>query len=210
MMNKETSKGLEKELIWEQTPDSGIYDPCNTKPIHNAHVHIHIPAKGLQLEALFQAEKLLRQAGLSFDTGYGCGGRDWEWDWSLKGAYVKLRKTLTEQEQLENFFYRNLFDGYSMIENDEPNPDYLSCTILGREEYSEIYIAVHGKREKFETTAIRKLLRLGCEEVDLSPIPEANPEVDPNDPAFDPKISNCIFRYGENSVHLTFDGDDRY
>jgi len=127
-LSKEKLKNIEKELIWSEPPESGIYDPCNTKPVHNAHVHIHIPAKGLQLEALFQAEALLRQAGVSFDTGYGCGGRDWEFDWSLKGAYVKLGKQLTEQEQLENFFYRNLFDGYPMLDDNTPNPDHLSCT----------------------------------------------------------------------------------
>jgi len=204
-MSKETSKNLEKKIIWSEPSDSGIYNPCNRKPTHNAHVHIHIPAKGLQLEALFQAETLLRQAGVSFDTGYGCGGRDWEWDWSLKGAYVKLRKTLTEQEQMENFFYRNLHDGYSMIDEDTPNPDHLCCTILGREKYNEIYVAVHGKRGKFETTAIRKLLGLGCEEVNLSPEPSTE-----DVPDFEPKISQCIFRYGTASVYLTFDGDDRY
>ena len=23
--------------------------------------------------------------GIHFDTGAGCGNRDWEWDWSLRG-----------------------------------------------------------------------------------------------------------------------------
>ena len=208
MLSKEKLKNIEKELIWSEPPESGIYDPCNTKPVHNAHVHIHIPAKGLQLEALFQAEALLRQAGVSFDTGYGCGGRDWEFDWSLKGAYVKLRKQLTEQEQLENFFYRNLFDGYPMLDDNTPNPDHLSCTILGREEYNEVYIVVHGKKEKFETTAIRKLLKIGCEEVNLSPTPSTEDDV--NDQIYEPNISKCMFKYGKTTVRLTFDGDDRY
>jgi len=207
-MSEEKLKSIEKEIIWEQPPESGVYDPCNTKPVHDAHVHIHIPAKGLKLEALFQAEALLRQAGVTFDTGYGCGGRDWEFDWSLKGAYVKLRKKLTEQEQLENFFYRNLFDGYSMLDDDTPNPDYLSCTILGREEYNEVYIIVRGTKERFETTAIRKLLRIGCEELDLAPTPSI--ENDPDEPMFEQKISKCIFRYDEHTVRLAFDGDPRY
>ena len=45
-----------------------------------------------QLEHLFRAEKELRKAGVDFDTGYGCGCRDWEFDWSLKGAKVILKK----------------------------------------------------------------------------------------------------------------------
>jgi len=39
-----------------------------------------------KLEHLFKAEDELRKAGVSFDTGCGCGARDWELDWSLKGA----------------------------------------------------------------------------------------------------------------------------
>ena len=82
----------EKELIWKESPDSKIYDSDGVTPIHNVDVLIHIPAKGLQLEALFQAEELLRQAGIYFDTGYGRGGRDWNFDYSPKGAYVKFIK----------------------------------------------------------------------------------------------------------------------
>lgn len=40
-------------------------------------------------DKLFQIEKLFSQIGITFDTGAGCGGRDWEWDWSLSGP-VKL------------------------------------------------------------------------------------------------------------------------
>ena len=204
-MSKEKTAQTEKELIWEQPPDSGIYDPCNTKPIHNAHVHIHIPAKGLQLEAVFQAESLLRKAGVRFDTGYGCGGRDWEFDWSLKGAYVKLRKTLTEQEQLENFFYRNLFDGYSMLDDTTPNPDFLSCTILS-DPHNIIYIVVHGIREKFHSTIVRKLIKIGCETVDLN----RSQEEGNLDKHIIPKYSNCLFRYQDTTVQVAYDHDERY
>ena len=36
-------------------------------------------------DALGRAETALRDLGLSFDKGSGFDGRDWEWDWSLKG-----------------------------------------------------------------------------------------------------------------------------
>lgn len=35
--------------------------------------------------AFFEIEKTFREMGIGFDTGMGCDGRDWEWDWSLKG-----------------------------------------------------------------------------------------------------------------------------
>ena len=38
--------------------------------------------------ALYQAEDGLRKLGISFDTGSGCEGRDWEWDWALRGPMV--------------------------------------------------------------------------------------------------------------------------
>ena len=50
------------------------------------------------LDHLFEAEKHLNQAGISFDTGIGpvnertrSGERDWELDWSLKGAKLRQR-----------------------------------------------------------------------------------------------------------------------
>lgn len=45
-----------------------------------------------QMKHLFNAQKELNKAGVSFDTGSGCDGRDWEFDWSLKGARVIFRK----------------------------------------------------------------------------------------------------------------------
>jgi len=38
-----------------------------------------------QLDKLFQAEQLLNDIGITFDTSVGGGERDWDWDWSLKG-----------------------------------------------------------------------------------------------------------------------------
>ncbi len=47
-----------------------------------------------QMEHLHKAERELWKAGVSFDTGYDFEEkrRDWEWDWSLKGAQVKVKK----------------------------------------------------------------------------------------------------------------------
>jgi hypothetical protein len=52
------------------------------------HVNISFDMEKLGkkgLDTLFEIEKKFHEIGISFDTGGGCGGRDWEWDWSLKG-----------------------------------------------------------------------------------------------------------------------------
>lgn len=35
--------------------------------------------------AFAEIERTFLEMGISFDKGMGCEGRDWEWDWSLKG-----------------------------------------------------------------------------------------------------------------------------
>jgi hypothetical protein len=45
-----------------------------------------------QMNALFKAQSYLHKAGVNFDSGYNfCEKRrDWEFNWSLKGAQVIL------------------------------------------------------------------------------------------------------------------------
>jgi len=39
-----------------------------------------------------KVQAMLNEIGIEFDTGQGCEGRDWEWDWSLQGPIsVKFR-----------------------------------------------------------------------------------------------------------------------
>ena len=47
-----------------------------------------------QMKHLHKAELELGNAGVSFDTGFDFETkiRDWEFDWSLKGARVKIKK----------------------------------------------------------------------------------------------------------------------
>lgn len=47
-----------------------------------------------QLKHLYKAERQLLKAGVSFDMGYEICERKriWEFDWSLKGAKVVLKK----------------------------------------------------------------------------------------------------------------------
>lgn len=47
-----------------------------------------------QLENISKAEHFLRKAGIDFDTGYLFkeNTREWEFDWSLKGAIVEIKK----------------------------------------------------------------------------------------------------------------------
>ena len=46
-----------------------------------------------QMKHLHKAERELGRAGVSFDTGYDFEEkrRDWEFDWSLRGARVKIK-----------------------------------------------------------------------------------------------------------------------
>jgi len=37
------------------------------------------------MEKLHEIETLFMEMGITFDTGFGFGCRDWQWDWSLKG-----------------------------------------------------------------------------------------------------------------------------
>jgi len=58
-----------------------------------AEVLIQIPiTSDEQLGHLFKAEDELLKAGVTFDTGCGCDMRDWEFDYSLKGATVLFKK----------------------------------------------------------------------------------------------------------------------
>lgn len=41
---------------------------------------------------VYQAEELLKEAGITFDTGSGFGCRDWELDFSLEGAFLDVRR----------------------------------------------------------------------------------------------------------------------
>ncbi len=47
-----------------------------------------------QMEHLSDAEEALSKAGVTFDTGYDfdTDTRVWEFDWSLEGAKVKVKK----------------------------------------------------------------------------------------------------------------------
>jgi hypothetical protein len=64
-------------------------------------VKIVFDLKRVDLEKLFAIERLLREMGICFDTGGGCGGRDWEWDYSLQGPVKVLFKGDREQRTAE-------------------------------------------------------------------------------------------------------------
>lgn len=53
-------------------------------------VGIHFDLSKVDRQDIFEIEKLLNKNGIYFDTGAGCGNRDWELDWSLRGP-VEVR-----------------------------------------------------------------------------------------------------------------------
>ena len=67
-----------------------------------AEVVLKFPTKDFtqdQWDALFEAQKWLSKAGIHFDSGAGCGYRDWELDWSLEGAEVFCKNHLIEEQE---------------------------------------------------------------------------------------------------------------
>ena len=75
--------------------------------MQEAEVVIQIPTAEMSEEQknhLFEAEKHLSEAGVTFDSGMDMGSRvrDWEFDWSLKGATVlfkRFKETETKEEK---------------------------------------------------------------------------------------------------------------
>ena len=65
-----------------------------------ATLQFPIKAGTPEWEHLIEAEKHLHKAGVSFDTGYAVQDhtRDWELDWSLKGAKLAHVEEMTEKE----------------------------------------------------------------------------------------------------------------
>lgn len=68
--------------------DLRLAPDCQGKTNPDGSVSWDIRYEG-DMETLWKAEDALKQIGLSFDKGTGHTGRDWEWDWSLRGP-VKL------------------------------------------------------------------------------------------------------------------------
>ena len=48
-------------------------------------VNVSFDLGKINIEDLFEIERLLAKNGITFDTGSGFGKRDWQWDWSLEG-----------------------------------------------------------------------------------------------------------------------------
>jgi len=67
-----------------------------------------IPARSkAKLGHIFAAEKELRRAGVTFDTGYGSGKRDWELDWSLRGASLRNPDITPESQRVFVMYARD-------------------------------------------------------------------------------------------------------
>ena len=68
-----------------------------------AEVRIEFPnLTDEQREHLYKAEVQLMKAGVTFDTGTNLQSmvRDWEFDWSLKGARVVFKRFKTEDSDI--------------------------------------------------------------------------------------------------------------
>lgn len=85
-MNK--NKGIEENIDTLRV--------CNDKvKISDCWATLQFPMDSMTVEqrsTIYEAERLLKEAGIRFDTGCGCGFIDWELDWSLSGAILKKQE----------------------------------------------------------------------------------------------------------------------
>ena len=98
MLEENDKSPLEEsqEIIEEMA--EGLYAPCKCSsgirfPQAYATLQIDMTLLGEEeREKIYKAENLLHEVGIHFDTGSGCGCRDWKLDWSLGGAFLKVHR----------------------------------------------------------------------------------------------------------------------
>jgi len=92
-MSEKDNLSESQDMIEEMA--EGLYAPCDSGirfPTGWATLQIDMALMSKEdREKVYQAERLLQEAGITFDTGSGSGYRDWELDWSLTGAFLKIR-----------------------------------------------------------------------------------------------------------------------
>lgn len=87
----------ESQNLIEEMAD-GLYAPCQCSsglrfPLAYATLQIDMTLMSEEdRKRVYMAEHLLKEVGVRFDSGSGCGGRDWELDWSLRGAFLAVRR----------------------------------------------------------------------------------------------------------------------
>ena len=91
MVDQEALHNIEIDLVEQYNTE--LYCPQGSR-MSNGWARLTIDMTLLteaQRNKVYQAEQLLHEVGINFDTGSGGGGRDWELDWSLTGANVTIR-----------------------------------------------------------------------------------------------------------------------
>ena len=72
-------------------------DVCVT--FHEDKLRQDDPMRSLFGGHIHKAKNLLNEIGIEFDHGIGMGGRDWEWDFSLRGPIsIKFRNKSAKPE----------------------------------------------------------------------------------------------------------------
>lgn len=91
-------------LIWYNDE----LDVCVT--FHEDKLRQDDPLRSLFGGHLHQAEKLLNEVGIEFDHGIGFRGRDWEWDWSLRGPISIKFRNKAKKPELRKAVYKQKKD----------------------------------------------------------------------------------------------------
>ena len=94
----------------------------------------------VDMEKLFEIERLMREMGVSFDTGAGCGCREWEWDWSLEGPvkveFCCLTKDRNRKKTFSELYYRKVAEKYWMNDRDNNLHEIKLYQIVSKEDGS--------------------------------------------------------------------------
>lgn len=59
--------------------------PFSIKRHQPCGVGIHFDLRKIDIKKIEQIESIFHEMGINFDSGSGCGERDWCWDFSLRG-----------------------------------------------------------------------------------------------------------------------------
>ena len=131
----------ESQNLIEEMAD-GLYASCECSsgfrfPIAYARLQIDMTLMSEEdRKKVYMAEHLLKEVGVRFDSGSGCGGRDWELDWSLRGAFLDVRRIhcANYMKHKERQFMTHAYWATCERESDKYIASHAYCSVKCRDE----------------------------------------------------------------------------
>lgn len=91
-----TFSGEEQGDLMSRPSDTLFISGCDPK--YRVGIHFNLNDPKVDIKKLFQIQDLLKEMGITFDTGAGRGERDWFLDYSLDGP---IRVSVQESDTSE-------------------------------------------------------------------------------------------------------------